>query len=493
MKLLCSIALLCLSTTLVAQQKNIDSLKLPSTDTLTVATKQKIDSIQQEFRQQVSKLKGKYTQTLSQSDSLKKKFSSKIDSLRAQNVSTAKVESQLDSLQQRSQVLVSSLTSRVDSLKRTTAAKLDSLKLPPKVKSAVGKLSGSVQNFTLNDEIVPDLKLPNYSLPAIDGSLLNIPSVTIDTALPTKANIEIPTTIPENNLTANLPTDKIAGVKEAAKSYSQELKAVTTDGAGQAEKIPTALENKASEIGGVDNLTEQAKEATGAVGLPSEEATKEQLMKEGGKAAMNHFAGKEDVLTGAMEKMSKYKEQYSTVVSMKDALNKRPNPMKSKTFIERITHGVYFQYQRNNNYLIDINLYTGYKLTERLTSGIGWNQRIARDKENEYWNKEVSIYGPRIYTDYQLGRGFIVHAEAEVMNTPVPSLVRNVLETSKRSWVWGMMTGLKTQYKITKRLNGTALFQYNLFDRKHKSPYVDRLNSRIGFEFAMQKRKPKVN
>jgi hypothetical protein len=54
-------------------------------------------------------------------------------------------------------------------------------------------------------------------------------------------------------------------------------------------------------------------------------------------------------------------------------------------------------------------------------------------------------------------------------------------------WVWSFMTGLKKEYKIYKNLKGTALIQYNWFNRYYKAPYVDRLNSRIGFEYMLKK------
>ena len=88
--------------------------------------------------------------------------------------------------------------------------------------------------------------------------------------------------------------------------------------------------------------------------------------------------------------------------------------------------------------------------------------------------------------------GFIAHLETEVMNTFVPSVISGtLLDQGQREWVSGMMTGIKKDYKIYKNLRGTVLIQYNLFNPKFKSPYVDRLNSRIGFEYALHKRKKK--
>ena len=50
------------------------------------------------------------------------------------------------------------------------------------------------------------------------------------------------------------------------------------------------------------------------------------------------------------------------------------------------------------------------------------------------------------------------------------------------------MPGLKKEYRISRIMKGTVLFQYKLFDPHHKAPYVDRIVSRFGLEFKLRKR-----
>ena len=75
------------------------------------------------------------------------------------------------------------------------------------------------------------------------------------------------------------------------------------------------------------------------------------------------------------------------------------------------------------------------------------------------------------------------------MNSFVPSTLRANPDTGNREWVWSFMTGIKKEYNIYKNLRDTALIQYNLFNRYYKAPYVDRLNSRIGVEYVLKKRR----
>ena len=104
-------------------------------------------------------------------------------------------------------------------------------------------------------------------------------------------------------------------------------------------------------------------------------------------------------------------------------------------------------------------------------------------------NDRSRIFGPRAYVDFKLGKGFIAHVEGECMDTFVPSTLLGNPDNGNREWVWSVMTGIKKEYKIYKNLKGTALIQYNLFNRYYKAPYVDRLNSRIGFEYVLKKNK----
>ena len=174
----------------------------------------------------------------------------------------------------------------------------------------------------------------------------------------------------------------------------------------------------------------------------------------------------------AMDKISKYKQKYPSVSSIKDLPKRPPNPMKGKPFVERLAPGLYLQYQRKNFYLLDVNPYIGYKLSGRLTSGLGWNHRYSYDKDNRSFTSRSRIFGPRVYVDFKLGKGFIAHVEGESMNSFVPSTLLGNPDNGHREWVWSFMTGIKKEYKIYKNLKGTALIQYNLFNRYYKAPYI---------------------
>ena len=54
----------------------------------------------------------------------------------------------------------------------------------------------------------------------------------------------------------------------------------------------------------------------------------------------------------------------------------------------------------------------------------------------------------------------------------------------------GVFLGIKKDYKFSKYIQGNVQMMYNFTDRFYKtSPYADRINVRIGFEFPMKKKK----
>lgn len=204
---------------------------------------------------------------------------------------------------------------------------------------------------------------------------------------------------------------------------------------------------------------------------------------------MDHFAGKQQVLQEAMDKMSKYKEKYTSLNSLADVPRKRPNEMRGKPLIERIVPAFMVQIQKEgDNLLVDFNPYVGYCFTGKITAGAGWNQRIAYDTKVNDFTAQPRIYGPRIFAEYNLWKGFCPRIETEVMNALVaPTDQPSRMDLATREWVWGVFFGLNKEYKFLKNVKGTALVMTRLFDPDHKSPYADVVNVRIGFEFPMKK------
>lgn len=456
---------------LVSEKVDFDSLQpnLPQLPDSLLPSFQKVDSIRTAFIREGDSIKTQYQHAVSEIGSQTRKINQRIDSLQHLNLSADRYTKKSDSLRQVLTNTEVKLTTKLDSLKAKTTDKLNALDLPPEYKEPLQQLTKNVGDLNLNSDIIkiPSLEIPGYSLPKMEG---------IGDLTSKAGEIGNLGNIPDIGNTGNLPEIKtpagdLGQITEQAKGYQDDLKNITQGDLNDVQELPKTID-------GFDKLTDSDKAKEKAVTMAKE-------------AAVDHFAGKQEQLKAAMEKIAKYKQKYSSISSIKDLPKRPPNPMKDKPFVERLVPGVYLQYQQKNYYLIDVNPYVGYKLTGRFITGLGWNHRYAYDKRQHGWNQRSRIFGPRGYVDFKLGKGFIAHLEGEVMNTFIPSTLFGNPDTGHREWVKSMMMGMKKEYKIYKNLKGTVLIQYNLFNPHHKAPYVDRLNSRIGFEYFIKQKAKK--
>lgn len=447
----------------------------------------KLDSIEGSFNKQVDSLKQSYGQTKSKIESLKGSYQSKIDSLNNLKLPTEKYTGKIDSLNNELTKVQQKVTAKVDALKEKATAKIKSLNLPPEASSKVTALTSSLDKISLpsiDAEVSSKLGLDK-----IGGALPDLPTTGINASLP---NANLPTTnLPNTNIPgASLPTvnapdlgvqenlGKVTDITGKAGDIQAQVKEVASvEGAGK------AIENKVS---GLD----QVKDIQGQTDLPFQapatgDEAKEQLMDMAKKEAVNHFAGKEAALQQAMDKMGKYKQKYESVSSIKDLPKKAPNPLKGKPFIERLVPELSLQILMKDNFMMDFAPYVGYRFTQRLTAGAGWNQRASFKSEKPH--AETNVCGPRLYGQYKAFKGLSGRLEFETMNAYVTQGVN--ADNGHREWVPAILAGMKQEYTIYKNLKGTALVLYNFYNPDYKSPYGDRLNARIGFEYVMKKKK----
>ena len=468
---------------------SVDSLeaKLPQLPDSLKRPYEKVDSIRQSFNSKADSIQQEYKDALAKIDAREAAIKRKVDSLTTLRLPSNKYVSKLDSLNQARQQTTQKYNTKLSDLKSKTTGKLKALDLPPQYQEPLNSLTKNVDGLGLNTETgIPAVQIPGYKMPNVDGvgdltskagelgkvgSLGNLPKV-------------------------ETPVGNLGEITQQAKGLSGDVKSISEGKLNEVKTIDKTIEQQATKIDGISELQKESGVVDGYKGqldkMNDPDAVKQQAIEKAKEVAIDHFAGKEEQLKAAMQKMSKYKEKYSSVSSIHDLPKRPPNAMKGKPLIERLVPGLYFQYQQKNFNLFDLNLYLGYRLSGRLTTGLGWNQRYAYERKAHRWNEQARIYGPRSYLDVRLGKGFIAHVETEIMNAFVPSRIVFNTGEGQREWVWSMMTGLKKEYKIYKNLQGTVLIQYNLFNPKYKAPYVDRLNSRIGFEYKLKKRKKKI-
>jgi hypothetical protein len=281
----------------------------------------------------------------------------------------------------------------------------------------------------------------------------------------------------------DIPTTELTGVTGQISQYQNKIAEAVPQNMEDFQAMAEKEASNYAQLGDVQKQMSEADQVMDVSQLKDVKAVKEKLKEEVKKQAVNHFAGKEQQLQQAMDQMAKYKKKYESIQSLAELPKKQPNPLHNKPFIERLVPGIALQIHRKEAWMVDFNPYIGYRFNEHLTTGLGWNQRVAYNFDINEFQQQFQIFGPRIYGEYKVGKGFSGRLEAEYMKTVVPSQFSSGQTDEKgREWVFSTMAGLKKDYRFLGRVKGTIMLMYNLYDPDNRSPY-ERLNMRVGFEF----------
>jgi hypothetical protein len=391
-------------------------------------------------------------------DSVKRVLQRQVDSLSALNLPTETISRKIDSAHTRAQASLEKITGQFGENEH-----FDSILL----QEAYDPLKG-ISNATEGTKEELDKEIANWS---------QVPQRQIDQLKAMEEVQAVEGKVGE----ANTLIDK-------TQACQKDVASLVKGKVGDLETIPEAIEKRVVSMAEMQELQKQTGEITKYQDLLASgndpEALKTMAKQQAVKYAKDHFLGKEAALMAAMDKLSKVNGKYGDVASLKDFPKRVPNQMKGKPFIERMVPGFQFQVQKSATLLLDLSPTVGYRFTGRITAGVGWNERISFRE----WNQTVAedrIFGPRAFTLFNLKKGFSLKAEGERMNVSVPTFVSAV--ESHRTWVWSAFAGIQRDYTFYKNIRGNVQFLYNLYDPDN-SPYLERFNMRMGFEFPMKRR-----
>jgi hypothetical protein len=469
----------------------LDSLQLPGDSTMR-ASYNKVDSIRSNFQSKADSLQRAYQKPINQLNETRGSLQRKIDSLQTLKLPAVGLTKKLDSINNLSNQKIGEMKSEVEKLKSKATNGLNSLELPPEVKEHTDKLrqslgayqipsaGGSISNIGGGSSGLPGVNLPGgVNAPTLGGT--NLPNSSAS-ALPGLGSI--------NDITKG--TKQITDLTKEASGYGKDLQNLSkgdlTDAKNLEKKAQEELNNVEGlkEIDGkkaeLDKYKSQLANPDSIALSAAKEQAKEMVLKE----ATNHFAGKEAILQGAMDKMTSLKSKYSEVKSMADLPKRLPNPLKGKSLRERLVPALTLQIMSQKNVLLDLNPSIAYRISPRFKSGIGWVERITFDD----WKPTIPerVFGLRNYNEYQLPKGFQARADIEWLNAILPPLIINTGDLGTRDWEWSTLIGLKKDFKISKGVTGNVQTMYRLWSDKDKVPFPDRLNIRIGFEFPIKKK-----
>ena len=519
MKLCVTVLLSCLFSIISFGQKlSSDSLGVMTDEqNFLDINSQKIDSLEASFTRGADSLKQEYHQRLTKMDSVhrrlksklniidsirvslrsflsttapestQKQWKSRVDSLTLMNKYSEKVSGVLDSVRALNERTFSELNSEVESLKQETVGKFNKLDLPPKLSDKVGEVSNRINGFQIP---ASDFKMPEFSnLGSLDlqglgnGSLPDVPGFDLTGIDGLK---DIGSLSGVTNIGEGL-NENIDALQDVAKGNSGGIDAVEKLAESHAEELSGLgdLKGRTEALNEFRDLTQQIK---------NPDSLKDYAIEQAKDIAVDHFAGKEEQLTQAMQTLARYKSKYPNLNSISEVARRPPNEMKGKPLIERIIPGIAMQVQKKgDDLMVDFNPYVGYRFTGRISAGLGWNQRLAYSFDQRKFNWPANIFGPRVFGEFRLWRGFSPRVEIEIMNTTIPPLVRtHSADPLHQNWVWGAFIGIKKEYRLIKNVKGTASVMMRLYNPDWKSPYTDVVNARFGFEFPMKKKVAKT-
>ncbi|MEJ1239599.1 hypothetical protein WBG78_15790 [Chryseolinea sp. T2] len=380
------------------------------------------------------------------------------------------------------------ITDKSDSIQQAIRSKLDNLPLPPELRDKANQVLQEISSVQspLSRDLQGNIRSIGNLIPGVNEKIQSIATLGSDLRrtvslqnLDALGNIEpsaIPSRLQQITDMSSIPKVGEMNVENLSETAQQQL-SKTSVGSSVQEQIGQGSQ--------VASMISKAGD---------EQAVKEQMLQHVQHEAVDHFAGRTAQLEEAIAKLEKFKRKFENAEDITKLPKRVPNPMRERRFVQRLLPGLSFQMSVKGSWMIDINPYLGYKVSGRTLGGLGWNQRICyTSSSNHGFSSDQSFFGPRIYGEFLIAKGFSARAESEFMKVIVPSKFSSGnVDTDGREWVFGALIGINKSYRILKRINGTAMLMYNLYNPDNRSPYKGRLCARVGIEIQPKNSKKKV-
>ena len=345
----------------------------------------------------------------------------------------------------------------------------------------------SVPVLNVPDVSLPQAGIPDVNLPANPG--IDVPGkIDIPDVSQSAGSLSIPQDVPSAPSLKDVNTSEYTSkISEQTSGYTDDVKKISEMKPGNIGDVSENIEGKAMNLDEVDGLKTQFDAADKMKRYYDPDVAKEEALSKAKLAAVNHFAGHEEELKAAMQKLSDLKTKFPHKDGVLDLFAKRQRLLLGKPFIEHFIPGLVLQFQKRQSFWVDVNPLLGYRISGRLTGGLGWNQRLAYNFDEHTWDNQNRMYGIRSFADFKLKGKLSARGEAERMNAfvPVSALDRSV---GDRQWVWSFFAGLKTEFSFSEKVKGNTQVMYSLYNPDHRNIYTDRINIRLGMQIPLRKK-----
>jgi hypothetical protein len=466
----------------------------------------------------VANKESEVTQYTSKITSLQSRLTSKIDSLSTLPKPDKELIGSLDSLRAKledlkSPQLMNDIKSTVDktqSVTRGVEVRIGSIE--KKINDKIGLFSangGNVKSINLpgigrgadiGDAKLPSLqtKIPNINLESpdlsvgsVNTSIPGVGKVNDDLGVPGEKLSEITKTNQPGSLTDKL--GDISKVSQEIGGYQKDVRSVSEGELKDLQHFQSTAEKKLENIDAMKDVKEHTSDYSAMMNKwnSDPDVMKQMALSKAKEEAVNHFAGHETELKSGMDQLAKIKSKTKDADAVIDLFGKRSHSMKGRG-IERLVPGLDLQLQIGSHQWVDLNVHAGFRLNSRLTVGTGWTERVAMSVKDRTFIPAERAYGPRTFVEFKFREGIHLKMESDLLNAQVkPSAVTGLADPNHRIWTWSWFAGAKKSFSVNPRLRGNVQVLYNLHNPDNRSPYMSRVNVRMGMELPLKK-KPKA-
>ncbi|WP_089811910.1 hypothetical protein [Chitinophaga sp. YR627] len=240
---------------------------------------------------------------------------------------------------------------------------------------------------------------------------------------------------------------------------------------------------KNSQIAGMFNLgATGSNTAQSLEGLQTRSQVEQMIQQRLGSDPVARQAASQQ-MEQARTQLNELKEKFPDLDNAGDMPDFKPNPMKTKSFVQRLEFGGNIQFQKSNHYFpttSDIAGQVGYRFYKSGTAGIGASYKLGLGSG---WNNIVLSHqgvGLRLFIDWKLKGSFYVNGGGE--QNYVSTLTHAGQQVDWSGWQGSALLGLSKKYNVNAKLKGNIMLLYD-FLAKQNTPSTSPIKLRLGYNF----------
>lgn len=340
----------------------------------------------------------------------------------------------------------------------------------------------------------PDIGGQGVDVPGVETPKVDVPGLDKVKEGITDAVPEMPGEVKEVQQLTEKTKDLDNTLGEAGK-YEKDIQAVK---AGDTESISRQAEEHAQAIKPVSAAGKELTKATAEQAryqsliqrYRDEKLIQEEIKRKAKSVANAQIAGHADKVQKAQQELMHAKQKLSGKEKVKALFSKQSTELEGKKFYQRLVPGVTWQVYKQDYVSVDLALQTGYRVSPRLTAGVGFLYRFGFDKDFDSFVRGLKTYGGRGYLDFAVKKGIFAHGEFEALKVD-PALAAPGAAEPIGDRAYASYFGLGKRFNVTRNLRGSILGLYRL-EYEGELPGVNKISARFGVEYVFRRARKKL-